>query len=417
MPTTDKNITVSSSGGGGGTSLANRVVVTQASDLAGILDSTKEYFIDTSPDMGSQSVEVPAGGLFITGYNSDISILFSSTSNHTMFTSPVGGSGSLILESMGVEETGANSKVFDIIDSDGTHAFTMKDVRIVNPSSMGEVNGYRQGLERVTSRTGGKPELTLSGAWSGGYFIDTSIIRGLTDGAYTLFKAGTGFVMQSRFRSNQNLDLPANASFLDFSSTNFPNSSTLQVSGAIVTRNGVANATDINITPNIDEANLSCAWDGNLGVPNTFEGGRITVTSAAQTAIVAGSTFYTIASAAHTVSDLQHFDNPADMQLRHLGVQPRGYKVTTQFSIEGTQGNFIAVRIVKWDDSASVFVNSTPQTRQINALQGNRDVAFITINENVTLDKDDYIFFEVANNSGNDNVTLEADSYFITEER
>ncbi len=409
-------IVASATSPGGGT-LENRVIVTQASDLAGILDSTKQYFIDVSTDMGSQSIEVPAGGLFITGFNFDISVLFSSTPNHTMFTSPVGGSGGLVLEKMGIEETGASSKVFDLIDSDGTHAFTMKGVRIVNPTSMGEVTGYRQGLEQITSRLGGAPELTLSGSWSGGYLIDTSIVRDLTDGAYSLYKAGTGFVMQSRFRSNQNIDLPASASFFDFSDANFPNSSTLQISGSIVTRNGVANATDTNITPNINETNLASAWDNNLGMPNTFEGGRITVTGEMETFIPSGSTFYTLDSSTHIASNLQHFDNPADMQLRHLGAQPRVYKVTTQFIIESTQGDFIAVRVTKWDDSEGVFINFTAQERQVNALQGGRDVTFITINENVTLDKDDYIFFEVANNSGNNNAQLESDSYFIVEER
>ena len=38
----------------GGDVLANRVIVTQASDLSGTLDSTVEYFIDGVVDMGSQ---------------------------------------------------------------------------------------------------------------------------------------------------------------------------------------------------------------------------------------------------------------------------------------------------------------------------------------------------------------------------
>jgi len=60
------------------TGLSNRVVVTQASDFSGTLDSTKQYFIDGIIDMGSQSIEVPAGGLTITGYSFDLSKLISS---------------------------------------------------------------------------------------------------------------------------------------------------------------------------------------------------------------------------------------------------------------------------------------------------------------------------------------------------
>ena len=59
------------------TGLSNRVVVTEASDLSGTLDHTKEYFIDGIVDMGSQSVEVPQGGLNLTGYNFHISKLIS----------------------------------------------------------------------------------------------------------------------------------------------------------------------------------------------------------------------------------------------------------------------------------------------------------------------------------------------------
>ena len=76
--------------------LQSRVVVRSASDLSGILDSTKEYFIDGVVDMGSQSIEVPVGGLTLSGYNFNASRLISSAVGYTMFTSPVGGSGDLV---------------------------------------------------------------------------------------------------------------------------------------------------------------------------------------------------------------------------------------------------------------------------------------------------------------------------------
>ena len=55
-----------------------RVLVKTASDLAGTLDSTVEYFIDGIIDMGSQAIELPAGGLNFTGYNFNVSKLISS---------------------------------------------------------------------------------------------------------------------------------------------------------------------------------------------------------------------------------------------------------------------------------------------------------------------------------------------------
>ena len=47
--------------------LDNTIIVKQASDLSGTLDSTKVYLIDGIIDMGAQSIEVPSGGLTIIG--------------------------------------------------------------------------------------------------------------------------------------------------------------------------------------------------------------------------------------------------------------------------------------------------------------------------------------------------------------
>ena len=258
------------SGAGG---LVNRITVEQASDLAGPLDSTKEYFIDGIIDMGNQSIEIPAGGLNLNGYNFDISKLTSSAVGYTMFTSPIGGSGNLLGMDYAIEVTGAGSQVYDLVSVSGNEAFEFSRINYNDCSSLGVIENYRQGLESGTGRFGGQPELTLVGTWLGGFFIDTSIVRGMTDGSYSLFKAGAGFSMDSRFRSNMNLDLPASASFFDFTPANFTNPSTLQIEGVIVTRNGVFDSTDANITPNITEAALASNWMGNNGMPNTFEGG------------------------------------------------------------------------------------------------------------------------------------------------
>ena len=68
------------------TGLSNRVVVSEAADLAGTLDSTKQYFLDGIINMGSQSIEVPAVGLNIPGYSFDFSKLISNAVGYTLFT-------------------------------------------------------------------------------------------------------------------------------------------------------------------------------------------------------------------------------------------------------------------------------------------------------------------------------------------
>jgi len=398
------------------TGLSNRVVVTQASDLAGILDSTKEYFIDGIINMAAQQISVPAGGLNLTGYNFDVSKLTSSVVGYTMFISPVGGSGNIIGRDYALEVTGATSQVYNITSATGFDAFEFSRINYNDCESLGTITNYRQGLEVGTGRFGGKPQLTLAGAWVGGYFIDTSIVRSLVDGAYSLFSAGAGFLMSSRFRSNMNADLNATVSFVDFAPGNFPNSSTLQLDGCLLSRNGAFNSLDATIIPNMVNSDLASLWTANVGIRNTFIGGKQTASAESATVISVTSTFYAL-NATWTPSGLSHFDSPASGQLRHIGASPIEFKIQADFTIEGTSGSELAVRIKKWDDSASAFLDFQPVIRPVNALVGGRDVAFITVISNIALDTNDYFLFEIANNSSSDNVTLELNSSFLIEAR
>lgn len=395
------------------------IIVTTPAQLSGVLDSSKVYVLDGVINFTGTglSIEVPAGGLNIKGHTFDVSKLVCSDAAYTLFTSPGGGSGNLLGTDYAVEVSGAGSQVYDLVSDTGAEAFEFSRVNYNNCSSLGKLDNYRQGFESGTGRFGGSPTLTLVGAWSGGYFIDSSIVRsldvGMTGG---LFEAGAGFTMQSRFRSNMNIDLPASASFFDFSSSNFPNSSTVQITGAIVTRNGVSDATDPNITPNLSNSELASAYTGNFGMQNTFVGGMNTVSAEVATTIVTQSVYEDL-NATWAASGLQHYDSPAPGQLRHLGVNPIDFKVTASLTIDGIQNEDITVRVQMWDDSASVFVEVSTQSRQINNLLGARDVAFFTVITNVVLNTNDYVKLQVRNNSSSANVTAELDSYFLIEER
>jgi len=402
---------------GGTSGLVNRVIVGQPSDLAGALDSTKEYFIDGIIDMGLQSIEIPFGGLNLTGYNFDASKLISSAAGYIMFTSPAGGSGNVLGKDYAIEVTGAGSQVYNITSSTGFDAFEFARINYNNCSSLGTITNYRQGLEVGTGRFGGRPELTLAGQWVGGYFIDTSIVRSLDDGAYSLFKAGAGFVMSSRFRSNQNIDLPANASLFDFAPANFVNPSTVQIDGAIITRSGVFDATDPNITPNMVPGDLVANWMGNNGMPNTFVGGSIGVTTSTPTTIVSAGVFEELGATLWTAADLQHFDAPSGNHLRHLGNTPREYTVIASFTLESQANDVVSLRVSRFDSSAASSSAVLTQTRQVNNLVGGRNVAFFNININTELDEGDYIFLEVANVTAPSDITAEADSYYIVEMR
>jgi hypothetical protein len=399
--------------------LENLIVCTQlnkGTTLGGVIDSTKEYFIDGTIDLGATSIEIPIGGMHIKGYDFNISGLTSSQASYTMFTSPVGGSGDVLWSNFKIEVTGANSQVLDIVSDDGGKAFEIDKINFNNCTSLGEIDNYRQGLESGTGRFGGTPNLILSGAWSGGYFVETSIARGLTDGSYALYEKGTGFVMGSRFRSNANVDLNATVAFFDFDEANFTNPSTVQLDGCIATRNGAIDSGDSTITPNITQSSVFSAWRGNVGIPNTFVGGALNLTTEVTT-VISGAGIYVDLAGTVTSSDLQHFDSPANGQLRHLGDSPREFKVIYSGILACTSGDEIDLKLVVWDNSASGFVDYKNTRRVVNNLQGARDVAFFTVISKITLDKNDYVKLQVANVGNTNNITAELDSDFAVEER
>ena len=402
------------------TEFDNQILVTQdnyLTTLGGTIDSTKNYFLDGVIDMGNTSIEVPSGGINISGYDFNISGLISSSNTYTLFESSVGGSGDLIFTGFKIEVTGTGSQVFDIVDVSGFNALEIIALNFNDCTSLGEIDGYRQYLESGTGRFGGSPCLVFSGTWLGGCRITTSIVRSMSDTTTdALFKDGTAFTMASRFLTDINVDLGTLQPLLDFQPSNFPNPSTLQLQGCIVTRNGAVNASDISLTPNVESSDLCSNWTKNIGLNNTFEGGRLKVSSESATVISSGSTWYTL-NANWASNRLEHFDSPASGQLRHLGNSPREYRCVVNFIIESTRNNVIGIRLRKWDNSAGVFIDFTEVRRQVNNLSGSRDVAVFNFIFNTNLDQNDYVYFQVINNNGNNNATLELDSDWFLEER
>jgi hypothetical protein len=258
--------------------------------------------------------------------------------------------------------------------------------------------------------------LILSGTWIGGYFIDTSIVRALSDGSYSLFEQGASFTMASRFRSNQNIDLPANVSFLDFEPSNFTNPSILQLQGCLVSRGGVFNASDNNLTPNINASDLMSLWQSNNGLPNTFVGGQSSITSEAVSTISTIDVFVDL-NGTFTPLDLQHFDAPANGQLRHLGDSPREYRVSGQHVLACTDGDIVNLKIVVWRQATTSFEDYKTTSRVIDRLQGARNVAYFVLTDNIILNKNDYVKLQVSNSTSTDNITAELDGFEIVEAR
>lgn len=386
------------------------------------ISSSVLYLIEGDVDFGSVNIEVPVGGIYLSGHNLDLSYIRSSEDNYTLFTSesPVIGSGNVYIQDLTIDISGSNSKVYDIYDATGFNAIELARVNYNNCTSLGDVYDYRQGLEIGTGRFGASPSLTLHGLWRGGFRISTSIVRGLA-GTMTepLFKEGTLFQMNSRFLTDINVDLPTLAPLLDFQPINFPNSGTLQLKGCEVTRDGAYNSADANITPNITSGDLASYWKGNNGLPNTYVGGTALVVLEAVTNIAVSGDYYPI-NGTWLGNDLQHFEMVASGGgLKHTGSTPREFEVTANLNMDGGANDELSVKVFKWDDSASaeVELDYTLQRRPVNNFQGGRDVAFFVISIGVELDTDDIMYWRVSNDTDISDVTLEGLSFIRVQER
>ena len=409
------------SASGGSEALNNRVIVTQSNvstTLGGVIDSTKNYFIDGIIDLGTTQITVPTTGITISGYSFDLSGLTSSEDNYTMFVSEsiAIGSGNVLGADYYISVTGAGSKVYELYDATGFNAFEFARINYIDCTDLGDIYDYRQGLESGTGRFGGSPSLTLHGLWRGGYRITTSIVRSLS-GTMTkpLFKEGVSFQMNSRFLTDINCDLPTLAPLCDFQVSNFPNPSTVQIKGAIISRDGAFNANDTNIFPNLSASNLPCDWDNNIGISNTFVGGALNNTAEVETNIVTQGTAVDL-NGTFAAVDLQHFDSPANGRLRHIGINPREFTVNWDFLIDGKDNDNYELFLIKIDSQANVTVEYT-QVRTVNNFQGGRDVGIWSGQTSVILNQNDFIFWQIANLLDTDNCTLEIDSTWSVKER
>ena len=390
--------------------ISSQVIVTQASDF-GTIDSSKVYVLDGIIDMGSTSIEVPAGGISIIGTTFDVSQLISSANNYSLFTSPAGGSGNVVLSNIAISTSGASSQVFSLTSATGFDAVEITAVNFNGCTSLGYLDTYRQGLETGTGRFGGTPELEFRGTWVGGYRTDTTIARGMSNFT-SLFKAGAGFNFSGRVALSMNCDLPATGAFVDFAPSNVNNSESLQLIDCRITRAGVSDPSDTTIHPNIDHTSVKSLWSNNVGAPNTTKYIKASITAEVTTTISATSTYYPLAGT-FTVDTNSHIDMPANGEFR-LQSGNGTYQINGDLVIESGPNNVLDVRVTQSTDGGVTFPTEvTHIRRQVNSLVGGRDVAFFPINFIATIKTDDRLRIEVENLTSTSNATVELDSYFI----
>lgn len=392
------------------------VIIVNQSNAATVLaniDSTKQYYVDGVVDISGIEIDIPQGGASFRGYDFYNSRFYSNSDNYTMFDGAA-DNGNFLMSDLSIEVVGTGSQVYSLKGATGNEAFEVIRVNYFNCTSLGIIDNYRQGLESGTGRFGGTPTLTLAGVWLGGYRATTTIARGLSDTMNApLFKAGLGFQMNSRFLTDANVDLGLTASLIDFDGSEFPNSSTIQIKDALITRNGIADASDLTTTPNILASNVKCDWQENNGVDNTFFGGYLN--NSAEVETVLAFNVPSLLNGTWDALDLQHFESSVNGRLTHLGDSPRDYKVNVDIVIDGGANDELLFEVIKNKGGQLITVMS--QQRTVNNLQGGRDVAFFSRAFTVVMDDQDYMYMQVTNLTDATNVTAEIDSILIIEER
>ena len=402
-------ITISSAAG-----TQSIVFVSSGDQLAGDLQSDVVYILDGAIDLGDVTITVPDTGLNIQGLGCQVSSLHSFETNHTMFS----GGGSLNISDITITEGGTGSKVFDYVGTTGSENITLSDVVFNGCVDLGSIANLDQYVEDITRRINGTPSMVFDGNINQAR-IAPSLISGVDDTfSGAIFSAGALLSIAGRFSFEVNVDLGALAAFSDFSVVNFSDPSAFVINDSVFARNGALNADDSTILPNTLASDVESNFKNNVGIGNTFEGGKLTITSEVVTQLsgVPVNTFIDL-EGVFTASFLDHFDQPQNNQLRNITVSPREYSVSINKAISGTASDLIELKVVKWDDSESMFVDVISQTRAVNNAQGSNDLAFFDMQTAVSLDINDFLVVQVANLTAARDVTALIDDFMLVSTR
>lgn len=387
------------------------IVVSSPEQLSGELSSDKVYKLDGIIDFTGtgHNITIPPNGLNIKGDTFDVSGLVCEDDNYSLFVTAPEGGGNLSGIDFYIKVSGSNSKVYGDIESfTGFNAIELRAVNYIDCTSLGSIVDYRQLLEEGTGRLGGTPELTFSGSW-GGARISTSIAFNMSNMS-SLFKAGPDLTFSGRFITDINCNLPALGSLIDFDETNILGDESLIFNGALVRREGIADASDTTLFPNINEYSVKSLWKNNTGLPNTVKYLKATYTTEVETPIVSSNTFYPLLGTV-TVNQNSHIGMPSNGEYELLsgnGV----YNITGSIVVKGIANKEINIRVVKSTDGG-VNYDSVIATHVgiIANFSGVRDVAIVSISGTKTLSRGDRVRLEVSNLTDTSNVTVEIGSH------
>lgn len=393
----------------------NIVIVKSPNDLSGVLDSTKEYFIDGIIDMGSQTIQVPESGLNLKGYNFDNSGIISNEDNYTMFSNPDGGvAGYLRGENIFFNASGVGSKVFDLNNNQTGNSVEFTNCNFGQfgydaTTSLGVLTDYRlfrlDGCAVILTADG----VILSGTMSGGVTI-TDTIALLLPSTHTLLKEGVSLVIDGSVNSNMNFNSVNSATeFCDFLPSVFTNDSSFNLS--------TFRTTASDPIPNISNSNVKVNFKNVRGLSNTYIGGEWVLTTEATTTISTTGVFVKLEGTT-TYSDMQHWSNETDNAFIYDSSEEIDIKILATLGLSGGNNDQVQVQIRLWDNSSSTYViQATSSAQTLSGGLLGRRAENIVVQATTTVNENDRIEIWVANISDTTNLSGIINSKCVISER
>lgn len=381
-------------------SLESITLVSQDSVDAGLFErsplrSDHVYLIHGAVDVTGHTIEVPPGGVELNGVGLSVACLITTDDGSQLFTSPAEGSGNVFLHSLTISVRGAGSSVFALKDADGTHTIEYERTNFSDCSSLGYIDGYRQGLETVTARFGGTPGLEFRGTWGGGYYMQTSLVRGVADSAFSLFKCAPGQSFASRFGGNPNIHLPSSVTAFETTEANFTGDELLQINGASFSGDGTVFA-------GIDETSTVAYVKNTTGVTNTFVGAFWTISATEATKMRFADQFYKLEGATKPCS-LVWFAMPGDNEPTLITTHTVEVVVSFNGSFAGRNNRVCTAKLRHWVDADEEYKDAGAISFTTNGVRRFDSVSLFS--PRITMNKNDRVEVWVASSDNRGSIT------------
>ena len=387
------------------------VLVTDASQLAGNLDSTKLYLLDGQIDLREVSIIVPPGGLSMAGQGFGVSGLISTSDNYSMFVRNGTYTGDLILTSMDITCTGIGSKVFDLDNQENLGTFNFNSVNFIQCTSLGIVANYRQGLATGVAWIRCLDGLTMAGNWLGGFAVVDSVVVGNTLTG-VLFRAGLGLLIAGSFRSNINILALSSVGglFCDFAPAN------IVLDGGFAL-SGVRARVNTNTVPNMPASSTKAFIRDCVGISDTYPGGVLTPVADSEIIITDANTLFQI-TGAMTLSEAYWFSLANTNGLQANSTKYTEVNCVGIMSFSGSNGREMGVQLRKYDNSTASYINIGPSYRiTLNGGGAGTRAENISFKATTNLEAGDRVEVWIENFTDASNITLLAGGQFQVLER